>query len=322
MGNSFITSPEIRKKNARNSTLKKILSGLLFTSPVILGYLIFVLIPLIVTIILSFTNFSIGAEKTAFIGLKNYTDMFTGQDIYFWPSVRATLLYVFGSVPLNIIFAFTIAILLNTKIKGRAVLRGIFYLPVVVPLVASCSIWVWMLQPDFGIVNQLLKAVGLPGSTWLTSDTTVIPTFILFSFWICGNSIVIFLAGLQEIPSQLYEAIDVDGGNAWHKLVFITIPMASPIIFFNTVIGFINAFQTFVQTAVLTPGANAVMMGQPNNAGLLFVPNIYVKAFRFSQMGSSSASAVILLIVIAFLTAIFFRLQKSLVHYEGDVKRK
>lgn len=318
---SLDTSQNIIARTRKNN-LKKLWLGLLFTAPVLLGYAIFVFVPLIVTVVLSFTNFSIGANNTAFVGMENYVRMFNGQDVYFWPSVKATLLYVFGSVPLNILFSFLVAVLLNTNIKGRSFLRGVFYLPVVIPLASGCSIWLWMLQPDFGIVNQLLKALGLPPGTWLSSDTTVIPTFILFSLWICGNTIVIFLAGLQEIPGQLYEAIDVDGGNAWHKLMYITIPMASPIIFFNTVMGVINAFQTFVQTAVLTPGYSQMMMGQPNNSGLLYVPYIYIKAFRFSQMGAASASAIILLIAIAIFTVIFFRMQRSLVYYEGDVRKK
>jgi multiple sugar transport system permease protein len=304
------------QKKHRKNELKKLRVGLLITSPVILGYLIFVFIPLVITIILSFTDFSLGAKKTTFLGFKNYIEMFSGQDIYFWPSIKATFYYVICSVPINIIFAFFIAVLLNTKIRCRAIFRGIFYLPVVIPLAGGCSIFVWMLQPDFGIVNQLLKAIGLPGSTWLSSDTTVIPSFILFSLWICGNFIVIFLAGLQQVPQHLYEAIEVDGGNSWHRLVYITIPMVSPIIFFNTVIGFINAFQTFVPTAVLTAGRGNEMMGQPNNAGLLIVPNIYIKAFRFSQMGSACATAVILLIIIGLFTALFFKLQKTYVHYE------
>ena len=306
----------------RKSNMRKLWLGLLFTSPVLLGYTIFVFIPMIVTFVLSFTNFSIGARNTAWVGFENYIRMFNGQDIYFWPSVKATLLYVFGSVPLNIIFSFMIAVLLNSKIKGRSVFRAVFYLPVVIPLASGFSIWLWMFQPDFGIINQLLKAVGLPGGTWLSSDTTVILSFIIVSMWITGNTIVIFLAGLQEIPSHLYEAIDVDGGNIFYKLFYITLPMASPIIFFNTVMGVINAFQAFIQTAVLTPGYSQVMMGQPNNAGLLFVPYIYIKAFRFSQMGAASASAVILLIGIGIFTVIFFRMQNSLVYYEGDAKKK
>jgi multiple sugar transport system permease protein len=192
----------------------------------------------------------------------------------------------------------------------------------VIPLASGCSIWLWMFQPDFGVINQLLKTVGLPAGTWLSSDTTVILSFIIVSVWLCGNTIVIFLAGLQEIPSHLYEAIEVDGGNAVHKLIYVTIPMSSSIIFFNTVMGVINAFQTFVQTAVLTPGYSQMMMGQPNNAGLLYVPYIYIKAFRFSQMGAASASAMVLLAAIAIFTVLFFRLQKSYVYYEGDAKKR
>lgn len=321
MESSLNTSQPIKLKTGKNSR-KNLWLGLLFTAPVLLGYAIFVFVPLIFTTVFSFTNFSIGARNTVFVGLKNYIDMFSGQDIYFWPSVRATLLYVLVSVPLNIAFSFLVAVLLNAKIRGRAIFRGIFYLPVIVPLASACSIWLWMFQPDFGIINQLLKAVGLPGGTWLASDTTVIPSFIIVSMWICGNTIVIFLAGLQGIPSHLYEAIDVDGGNALHKLLYITIPMASPIIFFNTVMGVINAFQAFVQTAVLTPGYSQMMMGQPNNSGLLYVPYIYTKAFRLSQMGAASASAIILLIVIAIFTVIFFKMQNSLVYYEGGAKKK
>ncbi len=313
---SMVTTQRAKKKN-----IKKLCSGLLFTSPVILGYTIFVFVPLIATIVLSFTNYSIGSPNTKFVGVENYKRMFNGQDVYFWPSVKATLTYVFGSVPLNIIFSFLIALLLNNKIAGRSLFRGIFYLPVVLPLASVCSIWLWMFQPNFGVINQLLKSVGLPGGTWLSSDKTVILSFIIVSMWICGNTIVIFLAGLQQIPAHLYEAIEVDGGNALHKLFYVTIPMVSPIIFFNSVMGVINAFQTFVQTSVLTPGYSQMMMGQPNNSGLLYVPYIYIKAFRFSEMGAASAAAMMLLIGIGIFTILFFRMQNSLVYYEGDAKK-
>jgi multiple sugar transport system permease protein len=139
--------------------------------------------------------------------------------------------------------------------------------------------------------------------------------------WVTGNAIVIFLAGLQQIPRHLYEATEIDGGNSWHKLIHITIPMASPIIFFNIVIGTINAFQTFVQTAILTPGAGHVLMGQPKNAGLLYVPYVYTKAFTFSEMGSASASALILLVAIGALTFVFFKIQNRHVYYERGNKK-
>lgn len=313
-----VQNTKLMKKRLSNKNLMK---GLLFTSPVILGYLIFVFGPLLFTLIISFTDFSIGAAKTTFVGLKNYTDMWSGRDIYFWPSVRATLLFVSTSVPLSIVFSFFIAVLLNSKIKARTFFRGVFFLPILIPLAAGCSIWAWMLQPNFGIVNKLLHLVGIPPSTWLSSDKTILPTFIIISLWITGNAIVIFLAGLQQIPGHLYEAVEIDGGSAWHKLKHITIPMSSSIIFFNVVIGVINAFQTFVQTAILTPGSGHVLMGQPNNAGLLFVPYVYTKAFTFSEMGAASASALILLVAIGALTFVFFKIQNSYVYYErGDKK--
>lgn len=138
---------------------------------------------------------------------------------------------MFVSVPLGIAFSFLLALLLNGKIKGRAFFRGLFYLPVVIPLAASSIIWLWMLQPDFGIVNYALGLFHLPKFSWLSSDTTVIPTLILFNLWLTGNTMVIFLAGLQNIPAQLYEAVEVDGGNTMHKIWYITLPMSSSIIF-------------------------------------------------------------------------------------------
>ncbi len=296
------------------------LAGYLFAAPVILGFLIFVLGPVLVTLILSLTKFSLGGTPQ-FIGLKNYIELFSGKDPFFYPSVKATFYYVFFSVPAGIIFSFFVALLLNQKVKGLSFFRAAFYLPVVIPLVASSMIWLWLLQPDFGVINFVLKSVGLQASPWLASEETVIPTLVMFSLWLTGNTAVIFLAGLQEVPAQLYEAIDVDGGNAVHKLFYITIPMLSPIIFFNTVIGFINGFQTFVQPYIMTSGGQSINMGTPNNASLLYALNLYREAFRFSKFGNASAEAVILFTVIVIITAIFFKFSSSLVHYEGEVKK-
>jgi multiple sugar transport system permease protein len=305
---------EFVREKSRKRLNKKLITGLLFTSPVLLGYAIFIIIPLILTIILSFTNYSIGAKSTVSVGLSNYTDMFMGRDIFFYPSIKATAYYVLFSVPLGITFSFLVAVLLNRNIKGRGLFRSIFYLPVVIPLASSAIIWMWMLQPDFGVINFLLREVGLPTSPWLSSDTTAMPTLILFSFWLCGSTIVIFLAGLQGIPSHLYEAIEVDGGNAWHKLIYITIPMSSPIIFFNTVIGFINGLQTFVQPSVMTNGG-------PSNSTMLYVIYVFQNGFKFSKMGAASASAMILFVISILFTYLLFRLSRSWIHYEGDGKR-
>jgi multiple sugar transport system permease protein len=310
-------------RRARRIRMKNLRAGLLFTSPVLIGYAVFIVIPLLVTVVLSFTDYSVGGPMHV-IGLQNFTDMFTGRDMYFYPAVKATIYYVFVSVPLSIVFSFLVAIVLNQKIAARGFFRGVFYLPVVIPLASAGIIWMWLLQPDFGVVNYLLREVGLPPSPWLSSDTTVIPTLIMFGLWNSGSTIVIFLAGLQSISPHLYEAVEIDGGSAWHKLIHITIPMSSPIIFFNSVMGFINAFQTFVQPAVMTSGGSGsagAAMGGPDNASLLYVLYLFQNAFRFSKMGAASANAVILFLVTLAFTLAIFRFSKSLVYYEGDGKR-
>lgn len=288
--------------------------GILFASPVLLGYLIFVIVPIVATLYLSFTSYSVGTTPK-WLGLDNYVHLFEGADPFFYPAVKATLYYVGLSVPLGIILSFFVAILLNQKIVARGFFRSVFYLPVIIPLAASSMVWMWLLQPDFGIVNYVLDSLHLPSSKWLGDTTSVVPTLILFSFWTLGNTIVIFLAGLQGIPSHLYEAIDIDGGNAFHKLIYITIPMSSPIIFFNTVIAFINGFQTFVQPAVMTQGG-------PNNSSLFYVLYLFNEGFKSSRMGSASAISVLLFIVIILFTAAIFFFSKSFVYYEGKGGKK
>lgn len=292
---------------------KEIKYGLLFASPVLIGYSLFVIGPLIFTFILGFTEYSM-VGKAKFVGLDNYIRLFTGKEPLFLDSVISTLYYVFISVPLGIVFSFALAVLLNSKIKGRAFFRGMFYIPVIIPLAASSVIWMWMLQPDFGVVNYVLSLLHIPKSDWLSSDTTVIPTLIMFSLWLTGNTMVIFLAGLQNIPSHLYEAIEVDGGNSIHKLFYITLPMSSSIIFFNTVIGFVNAFQTFVQPAVMTQGG-------PNNSSYLVVYYLFKEGFQFTKFGTASAVAFLLFLVILLCTAVLFKFSDSVVYYEGQERK-
>lgn len=321
MGNQKVKRRKIPEKNTGIGWTREDFAGYIFASPVILGFLIFVVGPILVTFILSLTDYNL-ASKPEFIGFDNYSVLFSGKDDFFLKAIKATFYYVFLSVPAGIVFSFLIALLLNQKIKGRAFFRGAFYLPVVIPIAASSMIWMWLLQPNFGLINHVLKIFGIPPSPWLASETTVIPTLVLYSLWITGNTIVIFLAGLQEVPSQLYEAIDVDGGNGIHKLLYITLPMTSSIIFFNTVIGFVNAFQTFVQPYIMTSGGQNINMGAPNGASLLYVLNLYREAFRFNRFGFASAQAIILFAVIIICTAIFFKFSNSLVYYEGGVRKK
>lgn len=292
---------------------KEYIYGLLFASPAILGFLIFTLGPMVASLVLSFTDYAI-VNNAKFIGLSNFKRLFDGTDPFFYKSLGVTSYYVLLSVPLSTVFAFCMALLLNNEIKGRALFRTIFYLPSIVPVVASSMIWMWLLNPDLGMVNNVLRALNLPTSQWIFSETTVIPSLVIMSLWTTGGTMVIFLAGLQDIPTQLYEAIEVDGGNRKHKLLYITIPMMTPTIFFNLVMGFIGGFQVFSQAFVMTQGG-------PNNASLFYVFYLYREAFTFSRMGSACAIAWILFIIITILTVIIFKTSKSWVYYEGEGRK-
>ena len=283
--------------------------GLLFASPAILGFLIFVLGPMVASLVLSFTNYSIFA-KAKFIGLWNYQRLFSGTDPFFYKSLGVTFYYVVLSVPVYVIFAFILASLLTGKMRGKAVFRTLLYLPSIVPSVASMMIWMWLLNPDLGLVNTALGSLHLPKSLWLYSETTVVPSVVLTGIWGVGSSMVIFLAGLESIPNQFYESIEMDGGNAFHKLVGVTVPMMTPTIFFNTVLGIIGAFQIFTQAYILTNGG-------PNNASLFFVFFLWREAFRNTQMGYACAIAWVLFIIIMLFTALVFRSSRFWVYYEG-----
>jgi len=289
-------------------------AGWIFAAPVILGWIIFVAGPVLVTLLLALTDYSVGGSPR-YLGLENFRKFFTSADESFFASVRATALYGMLSVPACVAVSFGLALLLNTKIRLRGLFRAALFLPVIIPLAASSVIWMWLFQPDFGVVNFVIRALGMRGPQWLASETTVIPTMVLMNVWLTGNSMVIFLAALQGVPRHLYEAVEIDGGNSLHKLVYITLPMVSPTIFFAIITGFITALQAFVQPAIMT--SDAYHAGGPNNSSLLYVLFIYREAFRFSKLGSASAAAVLLFAVIAGLTWMFFRFSRSLVYYEG-----
>lgn len=284
-------------------------AGILFALPAIIGFFALNLIPMLVSLFLSFTKYS-GMSAPTWIGLRNYILMFTNYDSFFYKSLQATITYTILNVPAVIIFAFLMALLLNSNIKGRSIFRAIFYLPSIVPAVASAMIWLWMFNPDMGVMNQVLRFFGLPTSNWIFSQKSVIPSIVLMGLWGTGSTMVIFLAGLQDVPKQLYEAIDIDGGNSFTKLIHITIPMLTPTIFFNTVMCFINSFQVFTQAFILTQGG-------PNNASLFYSYYLYREAFRNANMGYASALAWFLFIIIAFFSYGLIKSQSKWVYYEG-----
>ena len=285
--------------------------GVLLAMPAILGYLIFVIGPIIASFVIGLTDWKIGSDPV-FVGLTNYQHMFT-KDELFGKSLFTTAYYTLGAVPLGLILAFAVAMLLNQRVRGKSIFRTIFYLPVLVPTVANNILWLWLFNPEFGLLNSGLRGVGLPGSQWIYDEGSVIPSLILMSAWGFGNAAVIFLAGLQGVPTHLYEAVEVDGGNGWHKLRYVTIPMMTPTIFFNLVLGLIGTFQVFNEAYVMTGGG-------PSDASLFYVFYIYRTAFSQSNLGYASALAWALFVIVLIVTLLVFRSARRWVHYEGEVR--
>ncbi len=297
------------KRRVSRQRRSEALWGMLCVAPAVLGFLIWQLGPIIGSLFIAFSDWNI-AGSPSWVGVENFRRMFT-QDDLFWKSLRVTAVYTLGSVPTGMVIAFFLAVLLNQKIAGLPFFRTVFYVPSIVPIIASSVLWLWLFNPDFGPLNAALTALGLPGSSWIYGENTVIPSLILMSLWGVGPMMIIFLAGLQGVPRQLYEAVDVDGGNAAHKLWHITLPLVTPTILFNLVLSIIGTMQTFTQPYIMTQGG-------PNNASLLFVLYLYRKAFQESDMGYASALAWVLFIIIAVLSFVVLRSSNRWVYYEGE----
>lgn len=281
--------------------------GILLALPVIIGFFLWTVGPTIASFILSLTRWPT-AGTPEFIGLGNYIQLF-GRDYLFKKSLGVTTYYAFGSIPLVIMAAFIVAMLLNQKVRGQSIFRTMYYLPSVVPTVASALLWLWLFNPNFGLLNYILSMFGLPQLMWIYDETQVVPSFIIMSIWAMGGTMLIFLAGLQGIPNSLFEAIEIDGGNWWAKFRNITVPMMTPVIFFNLVMGIIGSFQIFNQAYIMTDGG-------PNNASLFFVYYLYLNAFRYGKMGYACALAWILFLAILALTLVVFKSSSYWVFYE------
>lgn len=286
--------------------------GVLMALPAILGFLIFTFVPMLASLFFSLTDWTIGGGFH-FTGLANYRHMF-GHDPLFTKSLTVTLYYTLGSVPLVLIVGFAAAMLLNQKARGRSIFRTIYYLPTLVPSVASAVLWIWLFNPDQGLLNSLLHDAGLPGSKWIYDQSTAVPSLILMTTWGFGNTAVIFLAGLQGVPTHLYEAVAIDGGGFWSKFRHITLPMMTPSIFYNLVTGVIGTFQVFNQAYVMTQGG-------PNNSTEFYIYYLYQTAFTKSQMGYASALAWVLFVIVLIVTLLLFRNARHWVYYEVGAAR-
>ena len=290
--------------------------GWLFVAPAVLGLIIFSVYPVVTSFYLSFTNYDI-VTPPQWVGVQNYAKLATGDEL-FRKSLGITTYYSLLSIPLSLLVAYVIALLMNQKVRGISIYRTCWYLPSLVPAVANAMLWGWLLNRDFGPVNYPLKLLGLPSPGWLIDPEWTVPSLVLIHLWGVGNAVLIFLAGLQGVPQHLYEAAEVDGAGRWQKFRNVTLPMTSPIIFFNLIIGIIQSFQVFTLVYALftnDPTTNTGSAG-PENAGLVYVLYLYRNAFQYFRNGYASAMAWILFVIITLLTVIAFRTQGRWVFYE------
>lgn len=283
-------------------------NGLLFCAPWLIGLTVFLLYPLCAAFYYSLCDYSV-LLPPVFIGFDNYTDLFT--DPLFWKSLYNTAYYALGSVVLGLFVSLGLALLLNSKVKGVGLYRTLFFLPSLMPVVASSALWLWMYNGQSGIINTGLRAIGLNGPAWLADPAWAKPAIIIMATWGAGNAMVVYLAGLQDVPASLYEAALIDGAGFFQRLINVTLPMLSPVIYFNVVLSVIAGFQAFTQAFIMT-GAT----GAPQRSTLFYVLNLYNVGFQDLRMGYASAMAFLLFLVILALTFAATRVSKRYVTYD------
>ena len=310
-GSIAVVVPRRRRRDA--FLTRDALSGFTFVSPFMVGFVLFSGLPMLASLALSFTDFDPRApDETSFIGLANYLHMF--EDPVLLESLGVTMRFALMVVPLTLAFALGVALLVNHKLlAGRSLFRTAFYLPMQIPIVASTIVWIGVLNANNGWLNIFLEAVGIPGPNWLQSTTWVGPALGLMGLWGIGNMMLIFLAGLQSVPTELYDAVKVDGAGRWASFRNVTLPMISPVLFYNLIIALIATFQYFTQAWVVSNGR-----GDPDRATLFFNLNLYREAFAFFNMGYAAALAWLLFVIVLALTALLFKTAGSWVYSGGE----
>ena len=297
----------------RAFTERESLTGLAFVSPFIIGFIGFSAIPMLASLVLSLTDFDPREpDQVHFIGLDNYAQMLSDPVLH--QSLGVTVRFALLVVPLTLAFALGVAMLVNSKLlAGRTVFRTLFYMPMQIPIVASTIVWIGVLHATTGWLNYALEAVGIPGPNWLQSTFWVGPALALMGLWGIGNMMLIFLAGLQSVPTELYDAAKVDGAGPWASFRNVTLPMISPVLFYNVIIALIAAFQYFTQAYVVSNGR-----GDPDRATLFFNLDLYREAFGFFHMGYASAMAWLLFVIVLGLTIVLFKTAGSWVFAGGE----
>lgn len=284
------------------------LKGLVFISPWLVGFFVWVAYPILSSIYYSFTRYDV-LRDPRWVGLDNYRNLILGDDL-FTKTLLNTLYFAAFAVPLSNIYAFLLALLLNSPIKLRSFFRTIFYIPSIVPTVASAMLWMYIFNFNIGLINNILVSLGMTRLPWLTDPAWAKPSLIVVSIWSSGTAMLIYLAALQDVPRSLYDAAKVDGANLWRQFWNVTVPLVSPAILFNVLMGFIGAFQSFTFAWILTKGG-------PNNATEFYALYLYRNAFRHFKMGYASAMAWILFIIVILVAVVLFKSSARWVYYGG-----
>ncbi len=284
-------------------------------SPWLINFVLLIVFSMGASLVISLFDTNL-MNRTWYVGLRNFSDMV--EDKLFWKALSNTAYYSFAMVPLGTAFALLIAMILNQDVRAQGFFRTVYYLPSIVSGIAVSILWAWMYHPDYGLINSILDNFGLfeliPRIRWIYSEEWAIPSLVVMSVWGTGGAMLIFLAGLQSIPTALYEAATIDGANAWRRFWAVTIPMLTPTIFFSIVMRIVGSFQIFTQAYVMTQGG-------PNNATLTMVLYIYNKAFLQFHFGYASALAWALFVVILLFTLLIIRSSEMWVYYEGELKK-
>ncbi len=289
--------------------------GLLYISPWLAGLLIFTAGPIIASAYFSLTDYMILAPPK-WVGFANYARALSGRDENFWRAVYNTVYYAVIFVPTSILGSLAAATLLNVRIRGQSVFRTMFFIPSITPAVAAILLWVWIFSPEFGPLNSLLYMVGIQGPPWLGSPVWSKPALIIMALWgaVGGSTMIIFLAGLQGIPRELYEAADIDGASRWQSFRNVTVPMLSPAVFFNLVVGMIGAFRVFTSAFVATSGG-------PMYSTMFYMLHLFQQAFQYLYMGYASALAWLFVLLVLVLVILQVLMATRWVYYEGEVQR-
>lgn len=311
------TTPRLFGGHRLRRTTREAIEGYLYILPWLFGFVALTAGPMLASLVLSFTQYSV-FRPPSFIGLGNYTRALSGEDPLYYGSLLRTMLFALYAVPLGVATSLLIAMLLNRGIKGTTVFRTLFYLPTLTPAAASTLLWSWLLNAEVGPINYALRQLGMvEPPRWLGSVTWALPSIVAISIWSSagGSRMIIFLAGLQGVPEELHDAASIDGANGWHRFRNVTVPLISPVIFFNVIMGVIGAFRVFTFSFMATGGG-------PAYSTWFYLLHLYNEAFKSFRMGYASALSWILFVIVVSFSLLQFKLSGRWVFYAGETDQR